>query len=81
MVQARLELDWRLQQIAALLRLASPVRSDWYVCHQSIYQALSHLRVHTLADRRAVEARLNHRPRRVLGWRTPTEVFESWVAR
>ncbi|MBG0565380.1 IS30 family transposase [Actinoplanes sp. NEAU-A11] len=33
------------------------------------------LSVHTAADLRAVEQRLNHRPRKVLGWRTPTEVF------
>ena len=29
------------------------------------------LRVHSQADLLAVEERLNHRPRKVLGWRTP----------
>jgi IS30 family transposase len=35
------------------------------------------LRVHTLADLLAVEERLNHRPRKILGWRTPAEIFHT----
>ena len=30
-------------------------------------------RLHGLEDLRAVEARLYHRPRKILGWRTPAE--------
>ena len=33
------------------------------------------LSTHTAADLRAVEQRLNGRPRKVLGWRTPADVF------
>ncbi|MFI7578692.1 IS30 family transposase [Micromonospora sp. NPDC049497] len=36
---------------------------------------------HTAADLRAVEQRLNNRPRRILGWRTPDEVFHTALAR
>jgi transposase, IS30 family len=41
-VQAKLELEWSPQQIAAHLRVAYPDRSDWHVCHETIYQALYH---------------------------------------
>jgi IS30 family transposase len=36
----------------------------------------SDLRVHGPDELREVEQRLNHRPRKILGWATPTEVFE-----
>ena len=39
------------------------------------------LRVHTQADLLAVEERLNHRPRKVLGWRTPAQTFQAAVTR
>lgn len=39
------------------------------------------LSVHTLADLLAVEERLNHRPRRVLGWQTPAQIFHAAVTR
>ena len=39
------------------------------------------LSVHTLADLLAVEERLNHRPRRVLGWQTPVQIFHAAVTR
>ena len=35
------------------------------------------LRAYTVDDLRRVEDRLNRRPRKVLGWRTPAEVFAS----
>ena len=35
------------------------------------------LSVHSAADLRAVERRLNERPRKVLGWRTPADVFAA----
>jgi IS30 family transposase len=41
-VQAKLELEWSPQQIAAYLRVAYPDRPDWHVCHETIYQALYH---------------------------------------
>lgn len=35
------------------------------------------LSIHTIEDLRAVEQRLNDRPRKTLGWRTPTDVFTA----
>jgi IS30 family transposase len=37
------------------------------------------LAVHTPAELRAVEERLNTRPRKTLGWRTPAELFTAAV--
>jgi transposase, IS30 family len=39
-VQAKLELQWSPEQIAAWLRLAYPARPEWHVCHETIYQGL-----------------------------------------
>jgi IS30 family transposase len=39
-VQAKLELEWSPEQIAAWLRSEYPDRSRWHVCHETIYQAL-----------------------------------------
>jgi transposase, IS30 family len=41
-VQAKLELEWSPEQIAAHLRRAYPGRPAWHVCHETIYQALYH---------------------------------------
>jgi IS30 family transposase len=41
-VQAKLELEWSPEQIAAHLRRAYPGRPGWHVCHETIYQALYH---------------------------------------
>jgi transposase, IS30 family len=41
-VQAKLELEWSPQQVAAHLRVAYPDRPDWHLCHETIYQALYH---------------------------------------
>lgn len=41
-VQGKLELDWSPEQIAQHLRRAFPDRSDWHICHETIYQALYH---------------------------------------
>jgi transposase, IS30 family len=41
-VQAKLELEWSPEQIAAYLRSAYPDRPDWHLCHETIYQALYH---------------------------------------
>ncbi len=41
-VQAKLELEWSPEQIAAWLRLTYPDRPRWHVCHETIYQALYH---------------------------------------
>ena len=35
------------------------------------------LRRYTVEDLRRVEDRLNHRPRKILGWRTPAEVYTA----
>lgn len=35
---------------------------------------------HTAADLRAVEQRLNNRPRKTLNWRTPADVFHTALA-
>jgi transposase, IS30 family len=40
LVQAKLELEWSPEQIAAWLRQAHPDRPDWHICHETIYQAL-----------------------------------------
>jgi transposase, IS30 family len=41
-VQAKLELEWSPEQIAAWLRRTYPDRPGWQVCHETIYQALYH---------------------------------------
>jgi transposase, IS30 family len=41
-IQAKLELEWSPEQIAAWLRLTYPDRPGWHVCHETIYQALYH---------------------------------------
>jgi IS30 family transposase len=40
LVQQRLDLDWSPEQVAAWLRLEHPDRTEWHVCHETIYQAL-----------------------------------------
>jgi transposase, IS30 family len=37
----------------------------------------TNLRLHTPEDLRAAETRLNTRPRKILSWRTPLEVFTA----
>jgi IS30 family transposase len=39
-LQAKLELEWSPEQIAAHLRRAFPDRPGWHICHETIYQAL-----------------------------------------
>lgn len=39
-IQAKLELEWSPEQIAAWLRTEHPDRPRWHVCHETIYQAL-----------------------------------------
>jgi IS30 family transposase len=41
-VEAKLELEWSPEQIAAWLRSAFPDRTGWHVCHETIYQAIYH---------------------------------------
>jgi IS30 family transposase len=41
-VQAKLELEWSPEQIAAYLRRTYPDLPDWHVSHETIYQALYH---------------------------------------
>jgi IS30 family transposase len=41
-VQAKLELEWSPEQIAAWLRQSYPERPSWHVCHETIYQAVYH---------------------------------------
>lgn len=36
-VQAKLELEWSLEQIAAHLRSEYPDRPDWHLCHETIW--------------------------------------------
>ena len=42
-----------------------------HTCHASA------LRLHSPEESNVVEARLNHRPRKILGWRTPLQVFTA----
>lgn len=39
-VQAKLEVEWSPEQIAAHLRRTFSDRPDWHLCHETIYQAL-----------------------------------------
>jgi IS30 family transposase len=41
-VQAKLELEWSPEQIAAWLRRAYPGKPGWHVWHETIYQAVYH---------------------------------------
>jgi IS30 family transposase len=38
------------------------------------------LSIHTAADLRAIQDRLNNRPRKILGWSTPAERFNAALA-
>jgi len=42
LVQAKLELEWSPEQIAAWQRRAYPDQRRWHVCHETIYQAIYH---------------------------------------
>lgn len=42
LVQAKLELEWSPEQIAAWLRQTYPDRRAWHICHETIYQAIYH---------------------------------------
>ncbi|MBW0089278.1 IS30 family transposase [Pseudonocardia sp. KRD-184] len=42
LVQAKLELEWSPEQIAAHLRIAHPDCRDWHLCHETIHQGLYH---------------------------------------
>jgi len=39
-IEAKLQLEWSPEQIAGWLRTTFPDRTDWHVCHETIYQAL-----------------------------------------
>lgn len=39
-IQAKLDLKWSPEQIAAWLRREHPDAKEWHVCHETIYQAL-----------------------------------------
>lgn len=39
-VQAKLDLEWSPEQIAAHLRALWPDRPEWHLCHESMYRAL-----------------------------------------
>jgi IS30 family transposase len=41
-VQDKLEQEWSPAQIASHLREAYPDRTEWHLCHETIYQALYH---------------------------------------
>jgi IS30 family transposase len=41
----------------------------------------TNLAAHSLQDLRTVEDRLNHRPREILGWKTPAQIFAAAMAR
>lgn len=41
-VQAKLEVEWSPEQIAGWLRVTYPKRTEWHLCHETIYQALYH---------------------------------------
>ncbi|WP_205315281.1 IS30 family transposase [Nonomuraea lactucae] len=41
-IQAKLELEWSPEQIAAHLRRSFPDRPNWHLCHETIYQAIYH---------------------------------------
>jgi IS30 family transposase len=57
LVEAKLELEWSPEQIAAWLRSTFPERPDWHVCHETIYQAIY------LGDRGGLRRQLTRRLR------------------
>jgi IS30 family transposase len=48
------------------------VESGW--CRQYLPKGVD-LHIHTAADLAVIEHKLNTRPRKILGWKTPSEVF------
>ncbi len=42
LVQEKLQLKWSPEQIAGWLRVTYPERTNWHLCHETIYQALYH---------------------------------------
>jgi hypothetical protein len=64
-------------------RLTDQRKRGWTVPNGLLRQYFpkrTDLSIHTPEDLRAVQERLNHRPRKVLGWRTPMEVFGCALA-
>jgi IS30 family transposase len=78
MVQAKLELEWSPEQIAAWLRQTYPHRRAWHVCHETIYQAIYHGRNRGLTRKLTAKLRTGRplRKRR----RKPTERATRFVA-
>ena len=54
------------------------------MCHAGLLRQYfpkgTDLRIHSAAALQAVAQRLNNRPRKTLGWRTPADVFLAGVA-
>ena len=42
LVQEKLRLEWSPEQMAGWLRVTYPERTNWHLCHETIYQALYH---------------------------------------
>jgi transposase, IS30 family len=57
LVQAKLELEWSPEQIAAWLRRDYPARRAWHLCHETIYQAVYHGGNHGLTRQLTVKLR------------------------
>jgi IS30 family transposase len=78
LVQAKLELEWSPEQIAAWLRLTYPDRRAWHVCHETIYQAIYHGGNRGLTRKLIAKLRTG-RPLRKRG-RKPTERATRFIA-
>jgi transposase, IS30 family len=84
-VQAKLEMEWSPEQIAAYRRGAFPDQPGWHVCHETIYQALywgtsglSRELTHRQRTGRPLRKRRRRSNQRQVRFIAPAVLIEHW---